>query len=305
MSLYLKYRPTSLEAVKGNEELVASLDAMLNNKKTCPHSFLLTGPTGCGKTTIGRIIAERLGSKGSDCREIDSADFRGIDTIRDIRKNSQYMAMESECRVWILDEIHRATPDALSALLKILEDTPSHVYFVLCTTDPQKLLPTLKGRCSTFVVKPLEDEMMKRLLKRIVRQEEGQIDDQILEQIVSSAQGHPRNALQILDQVLRVDPEQQLEIAKHGAEVTAQIIDLCRILTSSKTRWKEIAAILTALKVGEDPESIRRVILGYCQAILLKGAENNSVAAVMEAFMEPTYNTGFPGIVFACYSATH
>ena len=306
MSLYLKYRPSSFEGVKGNDELVTALDSMLSDLESCPHVFLLTGPTGCGKTTIGRIIANRLGCKGSDFREIDSADFRGIDTIRDIRRNSEYMAMEGNCRVWLMDEIHKATSDAQSALLKILEDTPSHVYFILCTTDPQKLLPTLKGRCTIFTVKTLEGEMMKRMLKRIVRLEEVEIRDEILDQIVSRSEGHPRNALQALDKVLRVDPEQQEEILKQSAETDAQTIDLCRVLLKERKSWKEVAGVLTGLKGDKDnTETIRLAVMGYCQSILLKGADMQLAGLVMEEFNEPFWNTGFPALVLACYRIVH
>ena len=132
MSLYLKYRPNSFDEMVGNEDVVQVLKSQLKGKQT-PHSILFHGPTGCGKTTLGRIVANELGAKGSDLREVDSADFRGIDTIRDIRKQSTYKPLESPCRVWILDEVHKLTNDAQNAMLKALEDTPamSTTYFAL------------------------------------------------------------------------------------------------------------------------------------------------------------------------------
>jgi DNA polymerase-3 subunit gamma/tau len=298
MSLYLKYRPSSLEAVKGNSEIVNTLESMLSKPDTCPHVFLLHGATGCGKTTLARIIANRLNCVGSDLKEIDSADFRGIDSIREIRKNSNYKPIEGDCRVWILDETHKLTNDAQNALLKILEDTPSHVYFILCTTDPQKLIAAIKGRCIEFQVKPLSDSVMHGLLKKVVRGEQETLDDEVYTQIIQDSQGHPRNALQILEQVLNASPEKRLSIAKQTAAVQSQAIDLCRALIK-RASWKEVSGILASLK-EQEPEDIRRVVMGYCQAILLK-SDNTQAGMVLEHFIEPFYNSGFPALTLACY----
>jgi DNA polymerase III gamma/tau subunit len=298
-SLYLKHRPTSLGEIIGNEAVISAVANMLKDKKKCPHAFLLTGGTGCGKTTLGRIIAKELGVSDSDFREVDSADFRGIDTVREIRKNSQYKPLEGSCRVWLIDECHKMTGDAQSAFLKALEDTPPHVYFILCTTDPQKLLPTIRGRCTTFSMEPLSDRLMMGLLRQVTKAENENLSKQIYEQIIQDSQGHPRNALQVLDQVLRVPVEKRMETAQRTAEEQSQVIELCRALVKNES-WSKIKVILNGLK-GQDPESIRRMVLGYCQAILLK-AENQRAGLIMEEFIEPFYNTGFPGLVFACFS---
>lgn len=300
MSLYLKYRPRNFNEVKGNQETVEALTNMLSNSEKCPHSFLLQGPSGCGKTTIGRLIAQELGCKGNDFKEIDSAGFRGIDTVREIIKQCQFSPLEGSCIVWLIDECHKMTNDAQNALLKILEDTPRHVYFILCTTDPQKLIDTIKGRCSTFTVKLLEGTDMLRLLRDVVKCEGESLQKEVYQQIALDSLGHARNALQILDQVLRVAPEKRLTVAQKSAEEQSQVIELCRALIGRKG-WKQIASTLEGLK-GQDPETIRRVVLGYCQSILLKG-ENDTAAIIMEQFLEPTYNSGFSQVVFACYNA--
>ena len=299
MTLYLKHRPQSLDQIRGNPELVSTLDNMLSDPKTCPHVFLLHGPTGCGKTTIARIIGTRLGCTGYDLREVDSADFRGIDSIREIRKQSQFRPLESPCRMWILDEVHKNTNDAQNALLKILEDTPPHVYFVLCTTDPHKLLPTIRGRCSQFQVMPLSDRQMNILLHRIVKAENAKVMDAVYEQIIRDSFGLPRNALQTLDQVLRVPEEEQLETARRSEFIQSESIELCRALIAGE-RWIKIMKILEGLK-DQDVEGIRRHVLGYCQGALLKG-ESDQAAHIIEQFWDPFFNIGFPGLVFACYS---
>jgi DNA polymerase III gamma/tau subunit len=298
MTLYLKYRPQSLKEVVGNEDLVAGLTATLA-KRVHPKAYLLHGPTGCGKTTIGRIIAQEVGCCGADFREIDSADFRGIDSIREIRKQSQFMPLVSQCKVWLIDECHQLSRDAQNALLKGLEDTPRHVYYILCTTDPQKLLPTIRGRCSQFKVEQLKQGKMRKLLMSVVKAENEKLLKPVYEAIIDSAQGHPRNALQILDQVLSSEPEARMRVAEKAQEESVQGIELCRAIISG-AGWKKVSNILTELK-DYDAEKIRRLVLGYCSAVLLKG-ENPRAGLIMEEFREPMYDIGFPGIVLACYS---
>jgi DNA polymerase-3 subunit gamma/tau len=298
MALYLKHRPQNFDDIIGNESVIDSLQSCLS-KKDHPHSLMFYGPTGCGKTTLGRIVANELGCKGSDFREIDSADFRGIDTIREIRKQAQFRPLEGSCKVWLLDEVHKLSNDAMNAMLKALEDTPPHVYYILCTTDPQKLISTIKGRCSQFQVNQLGEKEMMKLLRRVVKAEDEKLEKKVYEQIAQDSQGHPRNALQILDQVLGVEPEKRLEIAKKSAEVQSQSIELCRALLQG-AGWKKISNILSGLK-DQEPETIRRQVLGYCSSVLLK-EENMQAAAIMEEFTEPFFNTNFPGLVLACFS---
>jgi len=299
MSLYLKYRPKSLDEIYGNSDLVRTLSNILSDVETCPQVFMLHGPTGCGKTTIARIIADRLECKGMDLREVDVADYRGIDSIREIRKQAQFRPLEGKCKVWILDECHRLTPDAQSALLKILEDTPKDVYFILCTTDPQKVLPTIRGRCSQFQVKQLSPDDMFALLRSIVKAEEERLPKTVYDQIIQDSLGHPRNAIQTLEQVLQAEPEDRLKVAKRAAEEQSQSIELCRALLKG-AGWKEITNILSGLQ-EQDPEGIRRHVLAYCNSILLKG-RNDQAARVMEEFIEPFWNAGKPGLTLACYS---
>lgn len=298
MSLYNKYRPQSFDEMLGNKLLIESLRGLLRQKIKV-HAYLLHGQTGCGKTTIARIISNKLGAKGNDFREVDSADFRGIDTIRDMRRQSHYAPLEGLCRVWLLDECHKLSGDAQSALLKALEDPPKHVYYILCTTNPEKLLPTVKGRCSQFQVTPLNDSQMLSLIQKVVSGEGQTLTENVCRQIVQDSLGLPRNALQILEQVLVVEPSQRLSVAKRSAELQSQTIELCRALFYGN--WQKIRTILQGLK-EQEPETIRRQVLGYFQAILLK-EDNKKAALVIHRFSEPFYDTGFPALTLACYRA--
>lgn len=298
MGLYLKYRPNTLAEIEGNREIVITLRGMFK-KNEIPHSMLFHGPTGCGKTTLARIVAKELGCTENNLIEIDTAQFRGIDTVRDLRKNIQYTPLGGGIRVYIIDEVHKMTGDAQNAFLKILEDTPLHIYFILCTTDPQSLLPTIKGRCSQFQVQLLSDDDMKSLLTKIAELENDSIEDEIIEQITQDSQGHPRNALQILEQVLSTPKKRRLTIAQQAAIEQSESIALCRALMK-KQGWSEVKKILQGLK-GQDAEGIRRVVIGYASSVLLN-TDNAVAGLILEAFQEPTYNMGFPGIVLACYT---
>lgn len=298
MTLYKKHRPQKFKEIVGNAGVVESLQKMVSDLETCPHSFLFHGPTGCGKTTLARIVGKELGIKGSDLRELDVADFRGIDVIREIRKQSAFKAIEGKNRMWILDESHKLTNDAQNALLKILEDTPDHVYFILCTTDPQKLIKTIRGRCSQFSVDLLTNKEMQKLLLRVCRAEKVKPQKKWIIQIIKEAKGHPRNALQILDQVIRVSEKNRLKIIKQIALEENQSIELCRALLKNDP-WKKIRNILKGLK-DQDPESIRRHVLGYAQSVVLN-ADNERAGLIMEEFLTPTYDAGFAQIVYASY----
>lgn len=302
MNLYLKYRPQSLDEIIGNREITSALTDYLDDIPNCPQSFMLTGPTGCGKTTIARIITKKLDVIGGDLKEMDTAHFRGIDTIREIRKVCGFKSMEGKARAYILDECHQLSKDAQNTLLKVLEDTPPNVYFILCTTDPQKVLPAVKNRCITFEVHPLLDKQMHSLIRRVVKAEDESLDKKVYEQIILDSLGLPRNALQILDKVLRVKPESRLKAAKKTAEKVSQSIELCRSLLRGDA-WRDIAEILQGLR-NEEPEGIRRHVLGYCTSVILKG-ENDSAALIMEQFIEPFFTTGYGGLVFACYSVIY
>jgi DNA polymerase III subunit gamma/tau len=299
MSLYLKYRPKNLSEIVGNQQIIMTLKGMLKNKDTFPHVFLFHGMSGCGKTTIARIIANELGCTENNLIEIDTAQFRGIDTVRELRKNANFVPLGGGVRVYILDEIHKATGDAQNALLKLLEDTPPQVYFILCTTDPQSLLPTIKGRCSQFQVQPLVEGEMRDLLEKVTSAEGDSVEDEIYDQIILDSQGQPRNALQILEQVLNTPKKRRLAIAQQAAVEQSESIALCRALIKGDS-WNKVREILQGLKTQE-PESIRRVVLGYASSVLLNN-DNVRAGLILEMFNEPFYNTGFPGLVFACYS---
>lgn len=299
--LHIKHRPSYLDEIIGNKETVSMIKSILNRElNEMPHAFLFTGPAGCGKTTIGRIIKCELGCSTADYHEFNSSDTRGIDTIREIQQRSKFAPVNGDVKVYLLDEVHQITGPAQEAMLKMLEDAPENVFFLLCTTNPEKLRKTLKSRCTTVQMSSLNSRDMTKLLTSIAETEEIEVSPEIIKAIIANADGSPREAVKLLDSIIDIDDDAEAIKAVETATVSeSTVIELCRALIK-KGAWKDIAKILRGL--DDDPESVRRAILGYFMKVLLDTG-NTPVAEILEAFEDPLYNTGKPGLVMACYQA--
>jgi DNA polymerase III gamma/tau subunit len=235
-----------------------------------------------------------------DLQEIDSAQSRGIDTIREIRSTMVLAPMTGPTRVWIMDEVHQLSKDAQSGLLKALEDTPGHVYFMLATTDPDKLLPTLRNRCTEYRVAPLSDKEMTDLLLDIADAEKKNIPEEVLDIIVAGAMGSSRSALVVLDKIIELPAKQMADSAQQQILQQNEAIELCRLLMG-KAKWD---AVVTFLKNTEqEPESLRRLVLSYCTSVLLGKNGNPKAYVVLTCFSKPFYDTGKAGLVMACWEA--
>lgn len=299
MELYKKHRPSSLDEVVGQSAAVATLQQMAD-QKSFPHTLLFTGASGCGKTTLARIVKELLGCSDNDFVEMNCADFNGINMIRDIRTRMGLAPIGGKCRIWLIDEAHQLSSQAQNAFLKMLEDTPSHVYFLLATTDPNKLLKTVKTRCTEVKVKELAHGEAEKLLKAVCKREKRKIDEEVRDKIIEMAEGSARKLLVLLDQVMGLkDAEEQLAALEAG-DYKAQAIALARELMNPRTSWTEVAKVLRGIE--EDPESIRHMVLGYANAILTKGGKLSSRAyCVIEAFRDNFYDSKKAGLTAACY----
>jgi len=300
--LHIDYRPKTFGEFVGNTAVVKSLESKLKQNKL-PHSILLQGPSGCGKTTIGRIIKTELECSLLDFIEINAGNNRGIDTGREIIKNIKMRPMQGPCRVFLLDEIHQATKDFQNSLLKPLEDTPGYIYFILCTTDPQKLLKTVRNRCSTYEVTLLNDQQIFDILQNAAAQEKKKVDERALDDICEAADGCPRQALVILNQIIDINVRRQRRGVQNYLQSTRQAIELARVLFRQGS-WSEIQDILKDL--DDDPEKVRRVVIGYMNTIAIKEGNPSKIKIankVFKAFRKPFYDTLKPGLTFACWEA--
>lgn len=302
-SLSVRYRCKSLEEVIGNESVIKGLSKVLNRSEDkLPHAYLLTGDAGTGKSVVARIIASSLGCDSSfDFREMDAADFRGIDTIRSIREHISLSPMKSKCRVWFLDECHQLTNDAQEGLLKAIEDPPSTAFFILATTEPEKLKASLKRRCVTYHLSTIDEETIIEYLKRVCEQESSSLTLDVLEYIAKESKGSLGVALSLLELVIDTNDKRARKILEDQETVESQTIDLCRALIKKKS-WKEVAAIITSLE-KEEPEKIRRHVCGYFYKVLLNSGSPDAYL-VLDAFKEPYYVTGKIGLVLSCYAVS-
>ena len=220
-SLYRTYRPRTFADVVGQEHVVRTLTGAVESDRVA-HAYLFSGPRGTGKTSLAKILAkalncvngptpepcgvcdrcERIHSASAlDVIELDAASHRGIDDIREIRERVAQQPVEGRYKVYILDEAHSLTNDASNALLKTLEEPPAHVVFVLCTTDPVKLLPTIRSRCQRFAFRRPSPGQLADVLGRVCATEGIVAPDAAVHLIARAASGSFRDALTILDQL--------------------------------------------------------------------------------------------------------
>ncbi len=304
--LTLKYRPKSWKTFVGNESVVNSIQQLIEKDKL-PKVILLSGPSGTGKTTIARIIKNQLGVSNDDYREYDIGDTRGIDNIRTISRDSIYKPLNGSKRIYLLDEIQGATPDAFSAMLKWLEDAPKHVLIILATTNPQKLPKAVMTRCTQFELKSVAPKDLMLLMKKIIKKEGyEEYDSSLLKEIVKQSEGSPRQALSILQSVLDVDDkEQALEIIHKTIFSEANTLEICRMLTNNPD-WEQLRKMLEPLDKETDYEYIRYSVLNYTSKVLTGSKlseKTDRLTDILELFSEPWFYTKKAGLIKSCYFA--
>ena len=220
-ALYRTYRPSTFEEVAGQEHIVKTLKNALASKKLA-HAYLFAGPRGTGKTTMAKLLAkalncdEGMGCQCNECKnckaiidgthpdviELDAASNNGVDEIRELIDKVKYGTILGRYKVYIIDEVHMLSTGAFNALLKTLEEPPEHVIFILATTEPHKILPTILSRCQRYDFTKLSDEDIKNRLKEVLEKENIAYNEEAIKIIISLADGGMRDALSILDQVL-------------------------------------------------------------------------------------------------------
>lgn len=246
MSLYRKYRPQAFADVVGQDHVVTTLEQAAKQDKLA-HAYLFAGSRGTGKTSVARIMAKVIMTRGIedekirdqvvkgieegsivDLLEIDAASNRGIDDIRDLVEKIQFSPVVAAAKVYIIDEVHMLTKEAFNALLKTLEEPPAYAYFILATTELNKIPSTIQSRCQCFPFRFIRDEDIVRRLQYISDQERITVDREALRAIARHVEGGMRDAVSLLDQLrslekIEVDDVKQ-RIGSTGHEFVEQVL---------------------------------------------------------------------------------
>jgi len=224
LALYRKYRPATFAEVVGQEHVTEPLQQALRNERV-HHAYLFSGPRGCGKTSSARILARSLncekgpthdpcgvcdscvalapgGSGSLDVIEIDAASHNGVDDARDLRERAFYSPVSSRFKVYVIDEAHMVTTAAFNALLKLVEEPPEFVTFVFATTEPDKVLPTIRSRTHHYPFRLLPPTVLRGLLEDICAKEGVVVESAVFSLVVRAGGGSARDALSILDQLV-------------------------------------------------------------------------------------------------------
>lgn len=219
-----KYRSQRFDDVVGQEPIAQTLKNAIKTDKVA-HAYLFTGTRGTGKTTMARILAKALNCLAFDsptaepcCKcdsciainagedidviEIDGASNRGIDNIRELRQNAIYRPARSRFKIYIIDEVHMLTTESFNALLKTLEEPPSHVKFIFATTEPNKVIPTIQSRCQRFDFRNISPASIAKQLKSVLEQENIKYGDELVLSLAKMANGSMRDALSLLDRLI-------------------------------------------------------------------------------------------------------
>ena len=220
-ALYRTYRPQTFDEVAGQKHIIRTLrNALANNK--IAHAYLFCGPRGTGKTTMAKLLAKALNceegfghqcNKCSNCLEIiegshpdvieiDAASNNGVEQVRDLIDKVNYLPIKGKYKVYIIDEVHMMTDNAFNALLKTLEEPPAHVIFILATTEPHEIIPTILSRCQRYDFTKVADADIEERMITVLQKEGVQYDKAAIKAIISLADGGMRDALSILDQIL-------------------------------------------------------------------------------------------------------
>ncbi len=291
-ALYNRIRPRTFAQVVGQEHVTDALSAALRSGRL-HHAFLFSGPRGCGKTSSARILAASLNcvsgptptpcgtcehcvairaGSSMDVIEIDAASHRGIDDAREIRERAIFMPASARFKVYIIDEAHQITSDAFNALLKLVEEPPPHLKFVFATTEPDKVLQTIRSRTHHYAFRLVPPAMLREFLAKVCVDEGAQVDPAVLPLVVRAGAGSVRDSLSVLDQLLAGAGPDGLTAA-HAAALLglsdASVLDDAIEALAAKAPAGAFSVVDHVMATGHDPRRFSMDLLERVRDLLL------------------------------------
>jgi len=296
IALYRKYRPQTFSEIVGQEHIVQTLTNALS-EGMISHAYLFTGPRGSGKTSLARLFAKAVNcdnrkgfepcntcasctetrdGRSLDLIEIDAASHRGIDDIRELRDGIRFAPVKSKYKIFILDEAHQLSKDAVNALLKTLEEPPAHAIFILATTEIHKMIPTIISRCQRFDFRKLTlPEIVKRL-EYVAKKEKANIEKPALELIALHSGGSIRDGESLLDQALTFcgTLEKEKVLVAEDIKDLLGITDTTTIsqfvdMLAEKKGSEAIQFLNETLEKGHDPQEFAKALVSYLRQALI------------------------------------
>lgn len=290
LSLYRKWRPQDFNSLVGQDHIKITLENSITQNKVA-HAYLFSGPRGTGKTSVAKIFAKALNcdqkiagqpcnacsiceqiNQGScmDVYEIDAASNRGIDEIRALRDNVHFLPMNAHYKVYIIDEVHMLTNEAFNALLKTLEEPPSHAIFILATTEPQKIPATIHSRCQRYDFHRISTALIIERLKEVSGKSSFVIDEDALQLIAINSDGGMRDALSLLDQCSVMDEKITAQTVRNflGMSEQENLYLILKLIAK-----KDLLAILqtanSLLATGKEAAMIISELINYLRSVLI------------------------------------
>ena len=289
MSYHTTHRPRKLEDVIGQAHVVAPLRNVIAGNKA--HTFMFHGPSGCGKTTLARIVADMVGCV--EPREINAASHTGVDAARALEESTHFIALHGGPHVIIMDECHRLSKQAWDVLLKPTEEPGQHVYWIFCTTEHEKVPPTVRTRCISYIVRPVALRYLEELLTTI---EGDTVSQDIISLCAQSAMGSPRQALVNLAAVSGIADVEDARSSLSRVVASKKAIDLARMLTSKPFDMARATAVLEDI-ADENPESVRIAIFHYILAAAMD-KRTTWLHTVVSEFEKPSIESNKIGDIY-------